>query len=292
MTELKIKSNAEIGIFRKFYLHYLQQASLNLMVAKLRSGLAILGILIGTAAIVALISCSQLATATALAQFTNLGTDLIVVNIFNQAQTKTEAMSVKMWQSLATSIHTIQAIAPYNIIYPTISSDGHKLSGVVVGANAALAKILHINLAQGYFISALHSFESECVIGHNIATQLQQYTLHNPIGQTILVGNRLYSIIGIAAKWQENNFFTEDINQAIIIPIQSTQLLTSSATINNAIISAKPNMHILNIVEQIRYILHINIPDSNLFIRNISTQTGCKNRKNYVLNLSRVPPAI
>ena len=58
------------------------QALLNLTAAKLRSFLAILGILVGTAAVVALISCGQLATSKALEQFKALGTDLLSLSIF------------------------------------------------------------------------------------------------------------------------------------------------------------------------------------------------------------------
>jgi len=56
-----------------------QQALVNLTAAKLRSFLAVLGILVGTAAVVALISSGQLATEKALAQFKALGTDLLAV---------------------------------------------------------------------------------------------------------------------------------------------------------------------------------------------------------------------
>jgi putative ABC transport system permease protein len=61
-----------------------QHALVNLTAAKLRSFLAILGILVGTAAVVALISCSQLATEKALAQFKALGTDLLAISVYQR----------------------------------------------------------------------------------------------------------------------------------------------------------------------------------------------------------------
>ncbi len=51
------------------FLNHCQQALVNLTASKLRSLLAVLGILVGTAAVVALISCGQLATEKALEQF-------------------------------------------------------------------------------------------------------------------------------------------------------------------------------------------------------------------------------
>ena len=48
------------------FIGHCQQALVNLTASKLRSFLAVLGILVGTAAVVALISCGQLATEKAL----------------------------------------------------------------------------------------------------------------------------------------------------------------------------------------------------------------------------------
>ena len=66
------------------YINHCQQALVNLTASKLRSFLAVVGILVGTAAVVALISCGQLATEKALAQFKALGTDLLAVSIYKK----------------------------------------------------------------------------------------------------------------------------------------------------------------------------------------------------------------
>src|SRR5262245_7712922 len=53
----------------------------NIVIFKLRSTLTLLGVLVGTAAVVALVSSGQMATRHALAQFKTLGTDLFAVTI-------------------------------------------------------------------------------------------------------------------------------------------------------------------------------------------------------------------
>ena len=60
-------------------INHIQQALITLTTAKLRFFLAVLGILVGTATLVALISCDHLATAKALEQFKALGTNLLAV---------------------------------------------------------------------------------------------------------------------------------------------------------------------------------------------------------------------
>ena len=65
---------------------YLKDALSNLFSTKLRALLATLGILIGTASVVAMVNCGEMATQKALAQFKTLGTDLMSVNLFPKHQ--------------------------------------------------------------------------------------------------------------------------------------------------------------------------------------------------------------
>src|SRR5690606_34047758 len=99
----------------------LYQASLNLTAAKLRSILAILGILVGTAAVVALISSGQLATAKALEQFKSLGTDLMAVSVYQQRHGKSgdvpQYPSLRDWRDMAERMPEVLDIAPYVTTY-------------------------------------------------------------------------------------------------------------------------------------------------------------------------------
>src|SRR5689334_11387589 len=105
--------------------NHCQQALVNLTSAKLRSVLAVLGILVGTAAVVALISCGQLATEKALEQFKALGTDLLAISVYQKAPNKShsgeDSLSVEQWREMAEQIPSIIKIAPYGTAYQPIS---------------------------------------------------------------------------------------------------------------------------------------------------------------------------
>ena len=58
----------------------IQEGLLNLFSSKLRSVLALLGVLVGTASVVAMVSGGELATNEAIKQFKTLGTDLLAVS--------------------------------------------------------------------------------------------------------------------------------------------------------------------------------------------------------------------
>ena len=139
------------------FVNHCQQALVNLTSSKLRSFLAVLGILVGTAAVVALISCGQLATEKALAQFKALGTDLLAVSVYQKTPSKSrsgdDSLSLAQWQQLGERIPFILKIAPYSTAYQQLSFQGKVMQGVVIGADENLAGIVHISLSQGHFVS-------------------------------------------------------------------------------------------------------------------------------------------
>jgi len=252
-------------------INHCQQALVNLMAAKLRSFLAVLGILVGTAAVVALISCGQLATEKALAQFKVLGTDLLSVSVYqnkvsNNSSTN-EQISLGFWRKFPAMISDVLQIAPYSTVYQPISFQGKSLNGVVVGADEALASIINIELAEGKFVSFLDKYEHHCVIGNGLLKQLGEVSYENPLGKQLRIGHVLYTIIGVAKPWKENGFFNEDINQAVIIPITSMALVSKDVKINNAVLLLKSDIKIDEVILKIKELLSKQEPTLNIFVR-------------------------
>jgi putative ABC transport system permease protein len=250
---------------------YLEQALLNLTASKLRSFLAVLGILVGTAAVVALINCGQLATEKALAQFKSLGTDLLAVSIFQQATKESaggaQAIPLTVWRQLPLMVPDMIHIAPYSTAYQSVSMNGILLHGVIIGTDESLAEIVHIQLSQGRFVSSSESFEHVCVIGDGLVQQLKRHRLESPLGQQLRLGQSLYTIIGVMQPWKENAFFNEDINQSVIIPISGMALINKDTTINNAVILLKSNSSIDLVIDQIKKRIEMQAPKLNLFVR-------------------------
>lgn len=248
-----------------------QQALVNLGAAKLRSFLAVLGILVGTAAVVALISCGQLATDKALAQFKALGTDLLAISVFQKEQGQSKnienRVSLELWRQFPDNISSVLRVAPYATAYQAMSFNGRPLQGGIIGADESLARIIHINLARGHFVSFVDSFEHYCVIGDGLARQIQQVSIDPPIGKQLRIGQALYTIIGVAQPWKESGFFNEDINQSVIIPIAGISLINADSNVNNAIMLLKPDSPIDEVIEQIKQSIHAAAPKLTVFPR-------------------------
>src|SRR3990167_9525764 len=108
--QMKIMAHAKEGL-------------LNLYHAKLRSILALIGVLVGTASVVAMVLGGQLATNEALKEFKSLGTDLLAVTINSTSDDnlrlsgKAENLTLEQAQSLSQSDNNILQAAPYTQLF-------------------------------------------------------------------------------------------------------------------------------------------------------------------------------
>ena len=140
----------------------------NLVTSKLRSFLAILGILIGTGSVVALISSGELATDAALAQFKSLGTNLLSVSLYQQYSGDKKGASARQAQKLtlkealniSSASTNISIAAPYTSVYSSLSYHGKRLNGSTIGATQALQEAIKIKLLKGRFISVLDHYSN------------------------------------------------------------------------------------------------------------------------------------
>lgn len=247
----------------------------NLFAAKLRTVLAMLGILVGTASVVAMVSCGQMATQQALNQFRNLGTDLMTVNLYQQTSQNPSinnigsltTLTLPQAKKIGSLNRQIHLAAPYITLYSNVVFNGKTLDAGIVGATPNLQHVLGFKMNQGRFISFLDKNAYFCVIGKNIYNQIRYNTIGNVIGQQILLGKNYFTIIGVLDRWPQNNFFNQNINQSIIVTLVAASNLNKYTQINNIIMSLKKGANINQVEKNIKtYLQKIN-PQLQVFFQ-------------------------
>jgi putative ABC transport system permease protein len=253
-------------------LRHLKEASINLFAAKLRSLLALLGILVGTASVVAMVSGGQLAKNEALKQFKTLGTDLLAVSINNSPDMLGKASSetnitLEQVARLTALNKNIAEIAPYTQLFSPIKLDGHSISGGILGVTDSFARVMHIELAEGRFISSLDGYALFCVIGDKLFEQIKRNTWLDPVGQQLQVGNNYFTIIGVAKPWPENSFLYASVDHAVMIPIQASILMSQYAAINDVILQLSPHANIEQVQSNVADYINQQVTHKRLFFR-------------------------
>ena len=227
------------------YLAHIKDSFANLMHAKLRSFLAVLGIMVGTGAVVALLTTSQLVTDHAIDQFKTLGTDVLRMSIRYAASDVDSVSSKKFSPSDVFSIKQlpgIQFVAPYLSSFYNVYFHGHEVGENYIALTEDYFKIAKAEISEGRFIYSFDKNKFYCVLGSEVSQEIQNKTFKSPIGQTLQIGNWYFTIVGTLKPWEKSLFIYEELNKEVFIPIQVASILQEGAEISDLLISAYPEV--------------------------------------------------
>ena len=251
--------------------NHVQEGLANLLSSKLRSILALLGILVGTASVVAMVLGGELVTNEALKQFKALGTDLLAVSVSDTDQASSSGMLNNLTlldiYGLQTSDKSIVEAAPYAQLYNSSQFNGHELNTSILGVTESFAHLVHLGLESGRFISILDGYEFFCVIGAKVNAQIKKLTYLDAVGQQIQVGKNIFTIVGVAKPWPENSFVYADIDSTVMVPILTSTSLSKYAAINNIILRLKPDASIEQVQTNITHYINQHVANKRLFFR-------------------------
>lgn len=102
---------------RRELLTYLREAIRSLLSTKQRSVLALIGIMIGIGSVISLVSIGQIVAAESIREFRTLGTDLAVINLYNERP----AALLEDFRRMPARLQCVSRIAPYREDYFELS---------------------------------------------------------------------------------------------------------------------------------------------------------------------------
>ncbi len=196
---------------------------------KARSGLTILGIVIGIASVIALTAIGQGAQNSISASIDSLGSNLLMVSPgaarqfgFGVSSGRGSARSLTPEDEAAVaSVTNVTAVSgEYSSRYQ-VAVAGANTNTTVDGVDASYASIRNISMAQGSFITDSQSttLSKVAVIGSTVATDLfgSDATSTNLVGQTIRINNMQFTIAGLMSTKGGSGFGSQD--DEIFIPL-------------------------------------------------------------------------
>jgi putative ABC transport system permease protein len=182
----------------------------------LRSLLTTLGIAVGVGCVVTLIAYSAGNSQQLLEQFDSFGTKSINVGL-NTWDGKT-SLTMEDAQALRDQIDVLQTIAGVAELGPVdLEYNGAVKAGVALtAAEPQFFEMRTSELSSGSYYSRSDNLNlaSVCVIGSNVRDEL--FMNRDPLGQTLLIEGKPFSVIGVLAKKDEGRHGGN--NDALMIP--------------------------------------------------------------------------
>ncbi|MBB2836748.1 UNVERIFIED_ORG: putative ABC transport system permease protein [Rhizobium etli] len=208
----------------------------------LRSFLTVLGVVIGVAAVIALVTIGNGTTAQVSTELSRLGTNMLFVRPgqFGPGRASSEAkrFSVKDVAAIRDQIGGLRAVAPLNQSTATVIFGGQNHSTSVYGTTNDYFVAQDWNLALGRnFTPAEERGQSRCIIGKTVRSQL--FGAADPIGQQIRVGKVSCPVIGVLARRGQSGMGT-DQDDVVIMPVKVFQRrISGNSNVPQIVISAR-----------------------------------------------------
>jgi putative ABC transport system permease protein len=213
----------------------LKSAWTSFITHKLRSFLTVLGILIGIAAVIILMSVGKGTEATMLSNFSSLGTNTVYVSPgstssggVRSASGSATTLTYEDAEAIEESVSGIDAVAPYSSSSMQVIADSENMFARVTGATVSYKQVVNLEMASGEFItqSQYDRKQKVAVIGPDVATTL--FGDEDPVGQTFRssTGN-VFTVIGVLESKGSSMMGSTD--EAIIIPLSTLQGLMSKS---------------------------------------------------------------
>lgn len=226
---------------------------------KIRSGLTVLGIVIGISSVIAMISIGQGAQGSIEASIQSIGSNLIVVSPGQQhgpgfqvssgrgtAKTLTQADA----EAVTATITAAKAIAPEISGRYQVTTKGKNTNTSIIGTVPAYSGVRNVEIDEGTFITSgqAQSMAKVAVLGPTARDDLFGLDAGSVIGQTIRIKGMEFKIIGVTKSKGGSGFGSQD--DMIFIPISSAQKLLAGDSYVSTISIQAPDSASMAVIQE------------------------------------------
>jgi putative ABC transport system permease protein len=202
----------------------------NLYINKMRTGLAMLGIVIGIGSVIALVSMGEASKKAVQDQIQSIGSNLLTISpgavtsggirgAVGGAETLTNEDAEAIVDSA--SITTVAAVAPEYSGRSQVVAGKNNSNTQIVGVTTEYKEVKKISLSSGSFITQQqnNTMSKVAILGAAVAEDLFGVGV-DPIGKTIRIDSKSFEVIGLMSSKGGSIISNDD---RILIPLNTAQ---------------------------------------------------------------------
>ena len=176
-----------------------KEAGTSLRSVLARSALALVGIVVGIGAVIAMVSTGQVVRDESLKQFRELGTDIVTIRReFTRIRGRAIDIALADVNGLPLAVSTIETAAAAVNSNTPIRYRGQELDqNVAFGVTGAFFDLSKLPLAEGRLVSDLDAHRFYCVAGAGVASSMRRAGAISALGERIRVFDRLCTVVGV-----------------------------------------------------------------------------------------------
>jgi putative ABC transport system permease protein len=255
----------------------------------MRSSLTILGIVIGVAAVITMVTLGRGATAQVTSDIAKLGTNLLQIRPGQHrhgpggTQAEAKMFEVADAEAIAREISGLAAVAPIASQGTQAIYGNENWSTVVTGGNNAYLQVRNWLLESGRHFTdgELRAGKAVCILGATVGKEL--FGGQNPIGATIRLERLACQVIGVLESKGQSGFGS-DQDDFVLIPLRALhRRIVGNTDVDVIFVSANDGVSTKKVQQDIERLMRerrrvARGEDDNFYVRDmqelVSTMTG------------------
>jgi len=205
------------------FLEIFTDALRNLSTNKLRSGLTMLGVIIGVAAVIAMSSIVEGGKKMTVEMIEKMGTNLLSVRPkklndeeLRKFTGRSRGLRYGDAEQVKAMVSYAQEVTPAINVSSQLRYGDHDYSGMVEGVLASYQEVRNYDVDRGRFLSDEDNvgFKKVVVLGKDIVKEL--FTKSDPLGESIKIGDQRFTVIGILKE--KGSLHGINYDETILVP--------------------------------------------------------------------------
>lgn len=225
-----------------------------------RALLALLGIMVGSTAIIALLNIGHSAAEQVMRMFKDMGTDVLVVT-FPVTGAKPRALPRTLDAgALAQAVPGIRHAAPLSVYNVPLRFPGRTMVPRIVGTTPDLAAAMNLRMDRGRFLSPFDRHATFAVVGAEIARELGSPAHPLALGASLQIGGYFYQVIGVTRSMKGNPLIPVDADRSVIVPIEGLHRLFPKPELGAILAKATPMADLVETASALREYVGTQVP--------------------------------
>ncbi len=212
----------------------------NLRAQGQRSILALLGILIGTASIVAMLTVGRMAQEQTLKMFRHLGADMVQIHAMPAGDALAGRLDRRVVDRLPSTDPAVIAATPLISDRDDVSLGAHTVNAALAWVTPDYTRMVHVDLSAGRFIAPIDAASAVAVVGSDLAAKLSSPGAPLAPGARIGFKGYLYTVIGVLGPAAHTALDPFELNDAVILPLEGATRSFTSAEPQTLLMRLKP----------------------------------------------------
>jgi len=212
-----------------------QLAIKSLATSKMRALLTMLGIIIGVAAVIVIISLGNGMSGMMESEFDSLGANLIQVSVYGRGDSSRSIYVEDMFELVEENPKYLASVTPVVGVNASAKTEVDTfVPANFFGASEDYLSIRAMKMEQGRFLQYIDvvRMQNVCVIGTYINNE---YLAGQGLGKTLSINGYKYTVVGILDETAEGDKGTDD--DQVIIPYTNATRLNGNSTISMYLLS-------------------------------------------------------